>query len=1589
MILYKVLEWPEMTYIYKPRNSAIIAIEIFSLLPLDGIYYQVGKHKYVATICYLRLRYVLRLVRLISDKMDLKDVRKSSTLLKLTVNFLLMVSLTAATITSIAHPYTCRTGKFGNCLRENTYYFNYYVAVERLTGKGFGNIEQHQNYIQTVARIGMTTISFLAYFILGYNTSTLICGLISRDATTYGFLRNVATIQRAILNWKNHNKRSWRNYHNSLYNTCLLYFKVIWSKRHCSQTRTLTEEIIPKIMFKEIYLDISWEALKHSHLFKLEETHFLRKTAEFIKHRFYAPGEVIYKQRLPKSSMVYITTGTIQILSKENGETPIMLLSSGSCIGESSLVFSYPSYWTVVCKTYCELEILEKADFVKLSSIYPDTYRKLTKRIRKRYHKAKHYHRALKFQWKEYNIDNPTVVTMVFIKRILHQLLNNSYRNEDVEYNKSCAFQLLYLDMYAIAEETKEEVDSIFLKKSFPVIFRHSSIFLDIWRLTTAIMALLIAILYPLYVYNCDKVTATQHFIIYITVTSLWCLDIYIQASTVVKMKHTNLTTVPSIVYHKLCKPAFLVDLLSILPIALFLLFMKGHDGYQTLILYEIHKLFKVHKMKYLYTKITTLNLVNLIVLRYVQAFVVTFFLFYYTAMIFYCMVCNDVKGCSIRYLIKLGVSTKLNITRKADIILHLYSLASFFLVDIQFLDFFQVIEKQQIILIIILQMVYTLFTICTLAFMAIVETLNEKEHYRYKEFIINMENVMRDFKMSAINQKRIRLFLRNNYLFNRGIMVLNPNMFVNNMSPNLHSLYRHVLYGTFLRNIPLFQGLDEKIVIEAVGLLKVTSFPAGEVITYANEVCKEMHVIEFGYCAMKLPKEKTLGRTHCFCVIETCLQIPTFYTVVSVTDCNILSLDYRAYSQICNKYPDFRKTIDTILSMFVHETDMVAIRQENDFNSDEHLFNLEQKVVSVRRFIFDKSQRMLKRTQFDIEFTGTKFLFKYMLMKYTFTSYGRFILIWEIFRCCFALLANVVPLFIKLCTNCSTFYLILTIDATAWLDIYVRHHVCYFNKIGVEVSHPMRTAVHYWRTGLITDILGSFPIDYLMEDPYMKFARLNRMLQMYRPFGFIKYFNAANMSLSRAFEVAKYMPLTLLLVNYVSSFTIFLTCDMVAQNRTSLRYSCAATNWLYDYIEGGERNISRAQTHAAALLLTTVTLSSVGLGKVSVEGKFELFTYCIMILIGHIFFIWIAARMVADNFYRKSNLTSYQEAMKQLLKFVSFRKIDKNIKKEIIQYFEYMWFKTRGIELNSLISSFNTAIKEDILYDIFGRILQESSIFPNVGRSFIKSLLPGAAYEVYLNRGIIYRVNDIHGFLFFILKGTVQILGPDYNKLQLLSSGSIFGNLDNCPLTRQTLMMVAKGNVELLKMSSTYFYTVLSKYPNLHKNFKILTAFNIDFLENHNVHADVDKADISVYDIQQASDVYVHKSNLHRIHKFYLKISKVYGENIYHQIWDIFVMIVVCYIGFHVNMILMALGKPPGLVTAFIYGIEVVYIVHMYIQFHTSYKDEFGVPVRNRILVARNYLKRPIGFYLDLVSVVPTEIICLTVLEVFTTIIS
>lgn len=62
--------------------------------------------------------------------------------------------------------------------------------------------------------------------------------------------------------------------------------------------------------------------------------------------------------------------------------------------------------------------------------------------------------------------------------------------------------------------------------------------------------------------------------------------------------------------------------------------------------------------------------------------------------------------------------------------------------------------------------------------------------------------------------------------------------------------------------------------------------------------------------------------------------------------------------------------------------------------------------------------------------------------------------------------------------------WIAVALDTLAFLDIYIRLHVCYYNEQGILISHPLSTAKHYLSHGFAVDLLGALPLYLIKHQP-------------------------------------------------------------------------------------------------------------------------------------------------------------------------------------------------------------------------------------------------------------------------------------------------------------------------------------------------------------------------------------------------------------------------------------------------------------------------------------------------------------------------
>ncbi|XP_017774426.1 PREDICTED: potassium voltage-gated channel subfamily H member 6-like [Nicrophorus vespilloides] len=189
-------------------------------------------------------------------------------------------------------------------------------------------------------------------------------------------------------------------------------------------------------------------------------------------------------------------------------------------------------------------------------------------------------------------------------------------------------------------------------------------------------------------------------------------------------------------------------------------------------------------------------------------------------------------------------------------------------------------------------------------------------------------------------------------------------------------------------------------------------------------------------------------------------------------------------------------------------------------------------------------------------------------------------------------------------------------------------------------------------------------------------------------------------------------------------------------------------------------------------------------------------------------FIVRIAANMGIAN-----KLSSFYSNLSHLKKFLSEEKVTKELTKRTIDYFEFMWAKSKGTNCK-LFKNVSDSIKQDLAVILYSKTLLKAPPFLNMGIGLIRRL--GLNFnEVYVldNVYMILR-NDIVNKLYIVNKGIVALYTADGSFLELLGKGSMFGNIDEVEMSRSMVSVQARTNVVLLEIDTILFYKLLENDP-------------------------------------------------------------------------------------------------------------------------------------------------------------------------------
>lgn len=1229
------------------------------------------------------------------------------------------------------------------------------------------------------------------------------------------------------------------NISENLQSTVVQYILLDWTKREEYHKQQIKECVnsLPDIFRVELCTEMYWPALKHSQLFHSMDLAFLRCVAEkmYMVHMY--PGELLYEKGYYKHKMIYVSSGVVEILSQKYGDTPVLSLSAGTCLGEATLFIGYPSTVSLRCKEYGQIYILRMTDLVQILSYFPEQYRKLKAIAVARYETAKKLNMFTDVLDDKFKAEQKTCdMALMWLTSTLHRLMaksgseseihecQNIYLREEIDEDRFSLHQFLatYLNLLAITERVSMFADSVFVKYECPPILQPDSVIRFTWDLTICFVTFFFGLLSPFLIALPTKIPLWYlGFVAMLTV--LYIFDVYITVTTAVRQHNCVISNIVGIVQYNVTLVSFWIDIFAALPFELLTHIVLRTYNINLMLLLHTNRLTKLISVILLIGKFEKHLPSHAALIRRFKNSLPYFYVSYIASCVLF-RAEADVLDLTvnklpeyIRYGFQICATVGLEQTNR-------------------------VVQSTYINYFVIVFLILFLYG-NTISKYASESILVENDLRKFRDICLNVTSTANAFNITQSCQKRIERYFRTQWQYDKALLLMYSTTLLKELPPPLYQSIMEDLTTETMRNIRLFDDLTGEVLFNLCSTVRMEVLPPKEVICYTGSPHNCFYCIVDGYVETYYSNKTklSLGPKSCILEAEACLNLPVPYTCVTSTHCKLLTFSVprivsilsKAYNEvnITDTNPLFAE-IRTKLKTFEDERSVFDIK-----------LDLQEYSGSFRHFGYNLKIDSEEEYEYFVPFDrcGTFSFVRNFLMRTTILPFGNFLFCWEIVRSICAILSATLFVInpVVTCWECDWRYFLYFLDLMAWIDIYVRFHVCYYNDKGILITHPLKTACHYATHAFTVDVIAAFPILFLFSPNSTKAYKLFtvmhwvKILQLYRYLGLIKTIAVPDNSYYKIVVIFKYIPLLLVFCNTLASIVCNIDCDFHESIKNDLfenGVECDKDSFFL--VSFFQTPLSRIGVHVISFMFMIRWLTTSGMVTSEIISLTDFFITIGSIICGFILHISLLIAFISTFCTTGTVLSHYQKALKSLKSFLKKEKVDKIIQNEIIRHYELKWRLNCGRQLTEATKKLSKNLQEDIVYSIFGRMLTDCSVFTYGNReSFFRAMVLEAHHEAITAGTTVCFVNQIISKMYILCKGTVEVIAPDGTKLTTLKKGSFFGNLDDYSRVRQTISIRTESDCEVLVIDSKEFHTILRKFPHLHKRFKLLTIMHIDYL--------------------------------------------------------------------------------------------------------------------------------------------------------------
>jgi voltage-gated potassium channel len=262
------------------------------------------------------------------------------------------------------------------------------------------------------------------------------------------------------------------------------------------------------------------------------------------------------------------------------------------------------------------------------------------------------------------------------------------------------------------------------------------------------------------------------------------------------------------------------------------------------------------------------------------------------------------------------------------------------------------------------------------------------------------------------------------------------------------------------------------------------------------------------------------------------------------------------------------------------------------------------------------------------------------------------------------------------------------------------------------------------------------------------------------------------------------------------------------------------ACGWLA--MGGIDMEANEFSKYLRALYWCITTLATVGYGDIVPKTNPQTMYTMVVMLLGvgvYGYVIGNVTNLVANIDLAKSH---YRENMERLAAFMRYRNIPPALQRRLSDYYAYLWENRLGYDESTVLADLPDSLRTEVAVFLRRDFIERAPLFQGASHELVREMALQLRPVVFTPGDFIFRAGQYGQNMYFISRGTVEIIAPDGTTvLTTLTDGQFFGELALLFSQPRTASVRAVDYCDLYTLDKDTFDHVLTRYPEFAAHIK------------------------------------------------------------------------------------------------------------------------------------------------------------------------